>query len=290
MAAFSCETQFRKNSNERLASEGIIEYKKPEWLEKYRVLANDASDVCEKGRSGRVYRLHFSLDLFKMQSAEQIITTQKTGEALTNFTFRKNDLVIGDRIYSTFKGINHCLECEADFVLRLRKNSFSLYDANGENLDLLEKLQAISDNEVLDQPILVKLDGKEMTALRVCAKRKPEAYRKQNDKKLRRRETRHQIEISSQAKEFNNFIVVVTNLPEAITAEQILELYKMRWQIEIYFKRLKSILDFGELPKRRENGALAWLNGKIMVALLIERFLSRQIFSPVQKLPTQHLA
>ncbi len=40
---------------------------------------------------------------------------------------------------------------------------------------------------------------------------------------------------------YNKFIVVVTNLPEEITAGQILELYRMRWRIELVFKRLKSV-------------------------------------------------
>ena len=57
-----------------------------------------------------------------------------------------------------------------------------------------------------------------------------------------------------------------------------MELYRFRWQVEIYFKRLKSILDFGELPKKTPESALAWLNGKLMVALLMEKFMSGRIF------------
>ena len=49
-------------------------------------------------------------------------------------------------------------------------------------------------------------------------------------------------------------------------------------------------MDFGELPKRRQDSAMAWLNGKIMIALLIERFLSKQVFSPDQELPAEYLA
>lgn len=50
--------------------------------------------------------------------------------------------------------------------------------------------------------------------------------------------------------------------------------------IEDNFKRLKSILDFGELPKRRPDSVIAWLNGKLMIALLIEILLSKTSFSP----------
>jgi len=86
--------------------------------------------------------------------------------------------------------------------------------------------------------------------------------------------------ISDEAKVFNEYIVVVTNLNEDIPAEEILEAYRLRWQVEIYFKRLKSILDFGELPKRRIDSVIAWLNGKMMIALLIEVLLSKTAFPP----------
>jgi len=56
----------------------------------------------------------------------------------------------------------------------------------------------------------------------------------------------------------------------------------------MYFKRLKSIMDFGELPKKREKSSLTWITGKLMVALLVEFFLS-SIASDTKK-QTQHLA
>jgi hypothetical protein len=276
--------------NERLVNNGIIEYKKPEWLERYRVLTNDASDVTEKGRSGRLYRLHYALELFTMQTAQQIITDQEKGEALTNFSFQRDDLVVGDRIYSTFKGIRHCLECEANFVLRLRANSFNLYDSDSKRIDLLEKLRETGEEGIANISVFVKLSKGSMTALRICAKRKPASYSERNKQKLQRRESKHQVEISDEAKEFNNYIVVVTALPDEIAAEEILELYRARWQVELYFKRLKSIMDFGELPKKRTNSSLAWLNGKIMIALLIEKFISRQMFSPEGKSAKEYLA
>lgn len=270
----------------------VLEYEKPQWLSEYEVLSVDASDVSEKGRSGRIYRLHYALNLFKMQSASYIITGQKTGESLCNFELKKNELIIADRMYSTHKGIRHCMDNGANFVLRLRKNSFNIYDSENGKINLLEKLEGLESEEVLDMPAFVRLgNGKESTRLRICAVRKHEKHLEQTKKMLRRRETKKQIKISDETREFNNYIVAVTALPDQITGRDILELYRLRWQVEIYFKRLKSIMDFGELPKRRHDSAEAWLNGKLMVALLIEKLIGKRNFSPGEGKPEQkHLA
>jgi hypothetical protein len=53
-----------------------------------------------------------------------------------------------------------------------------------------------------------------------------------------------------------------------------MELYRGRWQIELVFKRLKSIIGIGALPKQDKTGAKAWLHGKIFVAFMIETFIS----------------
>jgi transposase len=79
---------------------------------------------------------------------------------------------------------------------------------------------------------------------------------------------------------FNECIVVVTSLPASVSTDEVLETYRWRWQVEIHFKRLKSILDFGDLPKKNPVASEAWLNGKIMAALLIEAFIAKASFPP----------
>jgi hypothetical protein len=63
----------------------IIEYTVPKGFEKYQIVSLDASDVTEKSRSRRVFRLHYAIDLLKMCSLSNKITSQKTGETLLNF-------------------------------------------------------------------------------------------------------------------------------------------------------------------------------------------------------------
>ena len=275
-----CNDWFKRIISE-IVTGGAITYEKPEWLANYRVIADDASDVTEKGRSKRTYRLHYALDLFKMESLQYKITTQKTGETMLNFTVEPNDLFIGDRAYGTANGMEYCLNSGGNFVFRLKKNCMKLYDGDGKTIDLLPHLKSLNDDEALNLNVFFEGNDHSKIPVRVCAIRKTAENIALTKKKLHRKESRKQRKIADATKEFNEYIVLITALPDEITSVQILELYRLRWQVEIYFKRLKSILDFGELPKRRHESVMAWLNGKLMIALLIEKMIGTAVFPPV---------
>ena len=59
----------------------------------------------------------------------------------------------------------------------------------------------------------------------------------------------------------------------AFSAAEVLEWYRTRWQVELVFKRFKSLAELGHLPKHDEHSAKAWLYGKLFVALLVEKLI-----------------
>jgi IS4 transposase len=58
---------------------------------------------------------------------------------------------------------------------------------------------------------------------------------------------------------------------EVLTREQVWLLYRLRWQIELLFKRFKSLLGLGDLPAKQPNLARSWIFGKLILALLVEK-------------------
>ena len=262
-------------------TEGIIRYNIPDRLAEYRILAVDASDVAEKGTSGRIFRLHFALDIRNMHAALYKITDNSVGEHLRNFQFEKGDLVIADRIYSSITGIEYCLSRDCQYIARMRANSFKPYDSEGKQLDLLSFMKGKGLGEL--KAFVRKERGEnagKLIPVRICFKRKDENALDSTRKKMKRKESKKQTSISESTYTFNEYIVVVTSLDDTITAEEVIELYRYRWQVELYFKRLKSILGYGELPKKSEKSIFSWLNGKLMIALLIESMLGDADFSP----------
>jgi hypothetical protein len=275
-----CGEWFRQ-INEELCECSAAGYQKPKYLESYRVLATDASDIASNGSKTQKYRLHYAIDIFKMSCVQNKITAQSQGETLKNFTFAKGDLVIADRIYGTVNGIAHCIEKGADFILRLRTNCFAFYDENHKKIDIVSAFSELKSERCADIYGFVKdTNAKTFIPVRICAKRKSETAVMQSREKLRRRASDKQHKLQPETEVFNDYIFVVTSLPLDISSADILETYRYRWQIEMYFKRLKSILGIGDMPKKNETSSLAWLDGKIMVSLLIEAVLSEISFFP----------
>jgi IS4 transposase len=79
----------------------------------------------------------------------------------------------------------------------------------------------------------------------------------------------------------NKYIVVVTSiLDKTITGKEILGLYRLRWQVELYFKRLKSLMGFGDIPNKTEKNIKTWLEAKLAAAILLEITTAQVDFSP----------
>ena len=257
-------------------------YQKPGILQEYNVTAIDASDVYTKGAVKQAWHLHYALDLFSLNCQQYKITDEKTGETLKNFKIRKNDLILADRAYATITGMEYCLENDGDFILRIRNKAFHLYHAQGRQVLLTDWLE-ILDGGASCAMFYYRDSQKNYKPVRICALPKTEEEIKKEEKRLKRKESRKQIKISDDTKFSHRYMFVATSLPETFTAEDILCIYRLRWQVEMVFKRYKSILGAGSVLVKTKDATEAWINGKRMLALLIEKFIGSVDFSPSEE-------
>ena len=81
-------------------------------------------------------------------------------------------------------------------------------------------------------------------------------------------------------RENNKYIIVATSLGKEASSARVLELYRARRQIEIAFKRLKSLFHYNDLPATNSNSVKAWFYGKLLLAALCETIVNAGRFSP----------
>lgn len=257
----------------------VIQYKKPKWLEGCQAVATDASDIVEKGAVKKTWHLHYAVDIFTLTCSQFKITDQSTGESLKNFTLVKGLLVIADRAYGTIKSIERCLAAETDFIIRIKNKAFSIYDADGRILVFTGWLRTAGE-KAGELNVYIKNSQKKLVPLRICACKKTKEETDAEKTRIKKMESKKQVKLSDETVFTHSYMFVITSLPAEISAAEILSCYRLRWQVELVFKRLKSLLRLGSIPTKTEEAGEAWINGKILLSLLTEKYLGDIDFSP----------
>jgi hypothetical protein len=251
------------------------------WPKGWRIRAIDASDICEPGSTGTDWRLHYSIRLPEMTCDHFELTDAKGGEKLGRFSFEPGDLALADRGYSHRGGFAHVLRSNADVLVRWSPHLFPVLDAKGKPWEPLPWLRELKGNRACERKVWFEHGG-ERFELRLLALRKSRAATERAVKKARRKAKHKRGHLEEKTIELAGYILVMTSIPEEkLSCTEALELYRGRWQIELAFKRLKSLLNAGHIPKRSDASSRAWMQAKILTALLIERLLwESELISP----------
>jgi hypothetical protein len=147
---------------------------------------------------------------------------------------------------------------------------------------LLPKLRKIrAAGTVCEWPAWVHEQNRRIAG-RVCALRKSEQAIALAQRRITLQDQKRQRQSRPETREYARYVIVFTTVRESeMGAAEVLEYYRFRWQIELVFKRLKSILAMGHLPKYDDQSSRAWLYGKLLVALLTQKLVHLgSAFSP----------
>jgi hypothetical protein len=246
----------------------------------FRLCAVDATVVSEPGSTGSDWRLHYSLELLSLSCLHFALTDQHTGETLRNFPVMKNDLIIGDRAYDKVPGIRHVLKKGGHVMVRLRTAKASLTTDDREKFDLLQRGKDLREEEMASWSVGMVGSTGDPVFGRVCVYRRDAESVEIAQRKVRRMASKKQQPLTENALESAKYVALFTTTREEdVSLSSAFQIYRYRWQIELAFKRLKSLTGFGHLPKYDEQSCRAWLYGKLFVGLLAEA-MARSAFSP----------
>jgi hypothetical protein len=247
-------------------------YRVPAPPQRLRVI--DATDIQEPGSTGTALRLHYSLQLPELCCDHFELTDQRGGEKLGRFHFAPGEWILADRGYSHRAGAALVLKAGAQLILRWNPSVFPLESDEGKSFEPMSAVEGMELGEVRQWPVWFTWEKKRYR-LWVCAIRKSqEAAARARQKVLNKARSNGTKIVQPQSLALSEYTFVLTSLsPEQLAPTAVLELYRCRWQVELAFKRLKSLLEAGHVPKHDDGSAKSWMQAKILSALLIERVL-----------------
>jgi hypothetical protein len=256
----------------------------PERWAGYEVVTVDGSTFCGPGAETTDARAHLQLRLADLEILGVVIADRTVGETFRRFMWREGQLAVGDRGYCNPPGIAHVVDQSADVLVRVNRGTLPLATLAGEPVALLEWLRGLRGHAVHEQAVKVHVreDNRDIRG-RLVAMRLPAAQAEKSRAWVRR-------ELGAKATptdmEMAQYVVVFTTVAASrMSATMCLNLYRLRWQVELAFKRWKSLCHFDRLPNYRDDTMLAWLYAKLLLALLMHRMSSgaSALFPPVQE-------
>jgi Transposase DDE domain len=232
----------------------------------------DGTAVCHPGADRTSWRLHVTFDPGAQRLVRLELTDGRGAERLSRFAWAAGDVAVADRYYARPRELRPVLEAGADLVVRTGWNSLRLLTPEGEPFGLSAALDAVGEGPVAHA---VRVDERRPDGatlpLRLVAARLPADAAERARRRLRKDATKRGRTPDPRSLAAAGFVLLLTSLPaEGFPPARVLALYRLRWQVELAFKRLKSLLGLGALPAESPGLARAWLNAKLVLALLAE--------------------
>ena len=245
----------------------------------------DATAVPKAGPAARkkseLWRIHSAFDLPHERFGHFELTDQQVGETLDRIPVVKGEIRLADRAYLQPDRMAVVLEAGADFVIRAGWKSARWLDADGDALDLIAELRTAAADGLIDRPIWINRKHGAPLALRLVAVKKPAQAAAAARRKARRDAQREGYQLSKQTLDAADWVILVTSLrPADFTTADVLALYRLRWRIELGFKRLKSLIGLKGPPGTDHRSARPHVLAHLLIILLLEPLIDELEDSP----------
>lgn len=241
----------------------------------YRLRALDGTSICEPGADRTSWRLHVGYDLATGQVDQLELTDGRGAENLQRLTYRPGDVVLGDRCYARPRDLRPVLDAGADFIVRTGWNSLRLLQPDSKPFDLFAALAAQTEQEGEFQVRVhegTQVLPSEPLLLRLVIRRKDPEQAKAEQKRLLKEAKKRGKQPDPRSLEAAKYILLLTSLPATVfPPADILAIYRFRWQIELAFKRFKTLAGLDLLPAKNPELARAWIYARLIVAIIAEQ-------------------
>lgn len=225
------------------------------------------------GPGGAQWRLHMSYDLTDQRIAQVALSDGSGAESLRRFACSPGEVAIVDRGHAKAGDLADWQARDGDFIVRIGWTALRLRQADGKPFDLGALFDTLPEHGTADLAVAVALDraATRLLPLRLVVKALGAADAERNRERARKRAKRQGKAVQAMTLRAAGFVLLLTSLDgRHCAARDVLAFYRLRWQIELAFKRLKSIVHLDDLPAKDPDLVRSWIYAKLIVALLLE--------------------
>jgi hypothetical protein len=175
-------------------------------------------------------------------------------------------VLVTDRYYARVRCFQATLAAGSDFITRIGWQSLALYDTAGQRVDIIALLR----DDAPPHEHVVRVNGIDRD-LRLLIQAMPAEVAERQRVLRARRASKKSQQLDPRTAQTAGFLMLLTSLPaQAVPTERIIASYRDRWQVEIGFKRLKTLGRLDALPSADPVLARTWLLAHLITAVLTD--------------------
>lgn len=239
-----------------------------------RLRLMDGTRISRPGSKGTDWVLHLSLDLGHLCLDGVEVTDAHSGETLARYPVQPGEIRVGDRGYAYASSLGPVLADDGLLVVRINWQNLPLERDDGSRVEVATLLRDWPPQQAAgEHPVwLPTAQGRFPMRLIIAPLPQEAADRaRQRVYKTHRKKGRTPDERTLLAA---GFTLLLTNLPtDPWPVTEILQLYRVRWQVELLIKRLKSVGHLDHLRAKDLHLAQVYLLAKLLAALFVDHLI-----------------
>ncbi len=271
---FQKHDKFKQVFEKLLNNKEYSNRKNKKILGRKECFALDTTYLKEEGCNNEVYRIHTCYALTRNQISGVNVTDSHTAESVKNFNITKNALYLADRAYCTAQQIAFMHENNADFIFRMKYNGIKLY-ANKECTEAFNIAKYLSTKTGIVSKFVYLKYNKKTIQIKIVAKQLSDYIKAEHQKKTIRKAHKRGDKIKDDTLEMCGWLILATTVKN-YSNKSILDTYRLRWQIELLFKRFKTFMDFHKIRKSSANYAFSYIYLSLIAYFSLELFIMKK--------------
>lgn len=221
-------------------------------------------------------KMHWAFDVGTMciQQIHFFFDKLHKGETWCNYKLAANQLWLGDAAYATASQFAHLCAHNAHGLARYSR-ALRLYetdDLRAPHLDLESLVKPVVRGCPVELTVFIRTVNGPLK-MRIFIKKLSKQAAKNNRDQMKDKVRRQTLNDSVEARVMTNYVILITTmLTEDLSMDEALDLYRLRWQIELLFKRAKSTMKMNAMPcKKSHQHAAVWILAHLLMQLLLDQ-------------------